>query len=177
MTIPSDGAPAFRPLGDRILVRRTVAEGKTAGGLHIPQSAQGKLSGGEVIRIGPDVLDAGLVPGAQLLFGKYSETEITIDGEKLVVLREDDVLMVEVEGDEDDSTKMSDWQEYVAGRFWIRRFHDRIACSVQREGDSWRGRVDASDGRVVDFMLPKSTPEDAMAGADEMWAQWNGEAQ
>lgn len=89
-----DGLPAFRPLGDRILVRRHKPEGQTTGGLFIPETAKDKLNVGEVLRLGPDVESAELVAGAVIVFGKYAETEITLEGEVFAVLHERDVFGV-----------------------------------------------------------------------------------
>ena len=92
---------AFRPLHDRVLVRRIEAEEKTAGGIIIPDSAKEKPSEGEVIAVGPGGRDeAGkLIPidlktGDRVLFGKWSGTEVKIDGEDLLIMKESDVLGV-----------------------------------------------------------------------------------
>jgi chaperonin GroES len=89
----------FRPLQDRILVRRTEAEEKSAGGIIIPDTAKEKPMEGEVVAAGPGARDeAGkLVPldvkvGDRILFGKWSGTEIKLDGEDLLILKEADVL-------------------------------------------------------------------------------------
>ena len=91
----------FRPLQDRILVQRTAAEEKSKGGIIIPDSAKEKPIEGEVIAIGNGkVLDDGktrapdVKPGDRILFGKYSGTEIKIEGVEHVILREDEVLGV-----------------------------------------------------------------------------------
>ena len=91
----------FRPLLDRILVKRTAAEEKTKGGIIIPDSAKEKPIEGEVIAVGNGkVLDDGksrapdVKVGDRILFGKYSGTEIKIEGEEHVILREDEVLGV-----------------------------------------------------------------------------------
>ncbi|MEO1228481.1 MAG: co-chaperone GroES [Myxococcota bacterium] len=91
----------FRPLQDRILVKRTAAEEKSKGGIIIPDSAKEKPIEGEVIAVGNGkVLDDGktrspeVKPGDKILFGKYSGTEIKIEGEEHVILREDEVLGV-----------------------------------------------------------------------------------
>ena len=91
----------FRPLHDRVVVRRVVAEEKTAGGIIIPDSAQEKLQEGEVIAVGPGGRDeAGkLIPidikaGDRVLFGKWSGTEVKIDGEELLIMKESDVMGV-----------------------------------------------------------------------------------
>ena len=92
---------AFRPLHDRILVRRVDAEEKSKGGIIIPDTAKEKPQEGEVIAVGPGARDeAGkLVPpdvkvGDRILFGKWSGTEIKIDGEELLIMKESDVMGV-----------------------------------------------------------------------------------
>ena len=92
---------AFRPLGDRVLVRRVEEEEKTKGGIIIPDTAKEKPQEGEVLAIGPGGRDdAGkLVPmdvkvGDRILFGKWSGTEIKLDGEDLIIMKESDVLGV-----------------------------------------------------------------------------------
>ncbi|PRD41570.1 co-chaperone GroES [Phyllobacterium phragmitis] len=89
----------FRPLHDRILVRRVVAEEKTAGGIIIPDTAREKPQEGEVIAIGPGARDDSgqLQPldvrvGDHILFGKWSGTEIKLDGEDLLIMKEADVM-------------------------------------------------------------------------------------
>jgi chaperonin GroES len=91
----------FRPLHDRILVRRIDAEEKTRGGIIIPDTAKEKPMEGEVIAVGPGARDeAGkLVPldvkaGDRILFGKWSGTEIRLDGEDLLIMKESDVMGV-----------------------------------------------------------------------------------
>jgi len=94
----------FRPLHDRIVVKRIDAEEKTAGGIIIPDSAQEKPSQGEVIAVGPGGRDeAGkLTPldvkvGEIVLFGKWSGTEVKIDGQDLLIMKESDVMGI-IEG-------------------------------------------------------------------------------
>jgi chaperonin GroES len=94
----------FRPLHDRVVVRRIEAEEKTSGGIIIPDTAKEKPSEGEVIAVGPGARDErGIVnaldlkPGDRILFGKWSGTEVRIDGEDLLIMKESDVLGV-VEG-------------------------------------------------------------------------------
>ena len=89
----------FRPLGDRVVVRRIDAEEKTKGGIIIPETAKEKPQEGEVVAVGPGARDeAGkLVPldvkaGDRVLFGKWSGTEVKIDGEDLLIMKESDVL-------------------------------------------------------------------------------------
>ena len=96
----------FRPLHDRVLVRRIEADEKTAGGIIIPDTAKEKPSQGEVIAVGPGGRDeAGkLIPidikaGDTVLFGKWSGTEVKIDGEELPIMKESDILgIVEATG-------------------------------------------------------------------------------
>lgn len=90
---------AIRPLHDRILVRRLDEEKTTAGGIVIPDSASEKPSQGKVVAVGKGkLLDDGKVQaldvkaGDTILFGKYSGTEVKVDGEELLVMREDDVM-------------------------------------------------------------------------------------
>ncbi|TPK72181.1 co-chaperone GroES [Mesorhizobium sp. B2-4-15] len=91
----------FRPLHDRILVRRIEAEEKTAGGIIIPDTAKEKPQEGEVIAVGPGARDDSgkLVPldvnvGDRILFGKWSGTEIKLNGEDLIIMKESDVMGV-----------------------------------------------------------------------------------
>ena len=91
----------FRPLHDRILVRRIEAEEKTAGGIIIPDTAREKPSEGEVIAVGSGARDESgkLVEldvrvGDRILFGKWSGTEIKLDGEDLLIMKESDVMGV-----------------------------------------------------------------------------------
>jgi chaperonin GroES len=91
----------FRPLQDRVLVRRLDDEAKTAGGIIIPDTAQEKPTEGEVIAVGPGARDetGALVPldvkkGDRILFGKWSGTEVTIDGEELIIMKESDIFGV-----------------------------------------------------------------------------------
>ena len=94
----------FRPLHDRVVVRRLKAEEKTAGGIIIPDTAKEKPMEGEVIAVGPGARDeAGkLVPldvkdGDRILFGKWSGTEVKLDGEELLIMKESDIMGI-VEG-------------------------------------------------------------------------------
>ncbi len=91
----------FRPLHDRVVVKRIVADEKTKGGIIIPDSAKEKPSEGEVVGIGPGGRDeAGkLIPidikvGDKVLFGKWSGTEIKLDGEELLIMKESDIMGV-----------------------------------------------------------------------------------
>lgn len=88
-----------RPMDDRIVVKRLEAEVKTAGGIVLPDSAQEKPQGGEVVATGPGrLLENGersgmdVAVGDEVLFGKYSGTEIKVDGEELLIMRESDIL-------------------------------------------------------------------------------------
>ncbi|MFN9833107.1 MAG: co-chaperone GroES [Phenylobacterium sp.] len=92
---------AFRPLGDRVLVKRVEEEQKTKGGIIIPDTAKEKPQEGEVIAVGPGARDeAGkiqpldLKKGDRILFGKWSGTEVKIDGADLLIMKESDVLVV-----------------------------------------------------------------------------------
>jgi chaperonin GroES len=94
----------FRPLHDRVVVRRVDAEEKTAGGIIIPDTAKEKPQQGEVLAVGPGKRDetGKLLPldvkaGDQILFGKWSGTEVKVDGEDLLIMKEDDIMGV-VEG-------------------------------------------------------------------------------
>ena len=94
----------FRPLHDRVVVRRVESEARTAGGIIIPDTAKEKPQEGEIVAVGPGARDeAGkLVPldvkvGDRILFGKWSGTEVKIDGEDLLIMKESDVMGV-VEG-------------------------------------------------------------------------------
>ncbi len=89
----------FRPLGDRVVVRRVKEDQKTAGGIIIPETAQEKPQEGEVIAVGPGALDdsgkrvpSEVKAGEFVLFGKWSGTEVKIDGEDLLIMKESDVL-------------------------------------------------------------------------------------
>jgi chaperonin GroES len=95
----------FRPLHDRIVVKRIEAEEKTAGGIIIPDTVKEKPSQGEVVAVGPGGRDeAGkLIPidiraGDRVLFGKWSGTEVKIDGEDLLIMKESDIFGVVEDG-------------------------------------------------------------------------------
>jgi chaperonin GroES len=90
---------AFRPLHDRVVVRRIEADQKTAGGIIIPDSAQEKPSEGEVIAVGEGNRDENgarialdVKPGDRVLFGKWSGTEVKINGEDLLIMKESDIM-------------------------------------------------------------------------------------
>ena len=91
----------FRPLHDRVVVKRIDAEDKTAGGIIIPDTAKEKPSQGEVVAVGPGGRDeAGnlilidLKVGVRVLFGKWSGTEVKLDGQDLLIMKESDIMGV-----------------------------------------------------------------------------------
>ena len=90
---------AFRPLHDRVLVRRIEADTKTAGGIIIPDSAQEKPSEGEIVAVGEGARDDSgerialdVKVGDRVLFGKWGGTEVKIDGEDLLIMKESDIM-------------------------------------------------------------------------------------
>ncbi|WP_372573806.1 co-chaperone GroES [Ruegeria jejuensis] len=90
---------ALKPLHDRVLVRRVESEEKTAGGLIIPDSAKEKPSEGEVVAIGEgarkdsgELIAMSVKAGDRILFGKWSGTEVSIDGEELLMMKESDIM-------------------------------------------------------------------------------------
>jgi len=93
--------PAFRPLADRILVRRAAGADVSKGGIFIPENAKERLNEGTVLAVGPGkrtadghIVEPRLKVGDKVLFGKYSGTEVKIDGADCIVMVEDDVLGV-----------------------------------------------------------------------------------
>ncbi len=86
----------IRPLADRVLIRPTVAEEVTVAGIIIPDSAKEKPLRGEIIAVGTGSKDEEMVlkAGDNVLYGKYAGTEIDVDGEKLLIMRQSDVLAV-----------------------------------------------------------------------------------
>ena len=91
----------FRPLYDRVLVRRVEAEEKTKGGIIIPDTAKEKPQEGEIVAVGPGARDESgkLTPldvkaGDRVLFGKWSGTEVKLDGEDLIIMKESDLMGV-----------------------------------------------------------------------------------
>ena len=89
----------FRPLHDRVVVRRLDAEEKTAGGIIIPDTAKEKPMEGEVVAVGPgarnedgDLIELDVKAGDRVLFGKWSGTEVKIDGEDLLIMKESDIM-------------------------------------------------------------------------------------
>ena len=101
----------FRPLHDRVVVRRVKEEEKSKGGILIPDTAKEKPQEGEVLAIGPGArdeegkrIDMDVAIGDRILFGKWSGTEVTIDGEELLIMKESDIMGV-VEGKASEATK------------------------------------------------------------------------
>ena len=89
----------FRPLHDRVLVRRIESDEKTAGGIIIPDTAKEKPSEGEVVAVGSgarnekgEIVALDVKPGDRVLFGKWSGTEVKIDGQDLLIMKESDVM-------------------------------------------------------------------------------------
>src|SRR6201997_2973287 len=96
----------FRPLHDRVVVRRLDAEEKTAGGIIIPDTAKEKPMEGEVIAVGPgarneqgQIVALDVKEGDRILFGKWSGTEVKLDGEELLIMKESDIMGI-IEGGE-----------------------------------------------------------------------------
>ncbi|MTI18600.1 co-chaperone GroES [Rhodobacteraceae bacterium RKSG542] len=90
---------SFRPLHDRVVVRRIESEEKTAGGIIIPDTAKEKPQEGEVIAVGNgarkdngELIALDVKPGDRVLFGKWSGTEVKINGEELVIMKESDIM-------------------------------------------------------------------------------------
>ena len=90
---------AFRPLGDRVVIRRVEEETKTKGGIIIPDNAKEKPQEGEVISVGPGARDEDgkripidVAAGDRILFGKWSGTEVNLDGEELLIMKESDIM-------------------------------------------------------------------------------------
>lgn len=90
---------AFTPLHDRVLVERVESEEKTSGGLIIPDSAKEKPAEGEVVAVGEgarkdsgELIEMAVKAGDKILFGKWSGTEITLDGQELLIMKESDIL-------------------------------------------------------------------------------------
>ena len=91
----------FRPLHDRVVVRRIEAEEKTSGGIIIPDTAKEKPQEGEIVAVGPgarddsgQLVELSVKAGDRILFGKWSGTEVKIDGEDLLIMKESDILGV-----------------------------------------------------------------------------------
>jgi chaperonin GroES len=96
-----DQGMSFRPLHDRVVVRRVDSDEKSAGGIIIPDTAQEKPSEGEIVAVGTGARaeDGSVTPmdvkaGDRVLFGKWSGTEVTIDGEELLIMKESDIMGV-----------------------------------------------------------------------------------
>ncbi|MEO1638390.1 MAG: co-chaperone GroES [Pseudomonadota bacterium] len=90
---------AFKPLHDRVLVRRIESDEKTAGGLIIPDNAKEKPAEGEIVSVGEgarkdsgELIAMSVKAGDKVLFGKWSGTEVKIDGEELLIMKESDIL-------------------------------------------------------------------------------------
>ena len=101
----------FRPLHDRVVVRRIEEHDRTRGGIIIPDTAKEKPQQGEVVAVGPGARDEkgnlvalGVKPGERVLFGKWSGTEVKIDGEDLLIMKESDIMGV-LEGVKSSSRK------------------------------------------------------------------------
>ena len=91
----------FRPLHDRVVVRRLTGEEKTAGGIIIPDTAKEKPMEGEIVSVGPgarneqgQIVALDVKAGDKVLFGKWSGTEVKIDGEELLIMKESDIMGV-----------------------------------------------------------------------------------
>ena len=91
----------FRPLHDRVVVKRIDAEAKSKGGIIIPDTAKEKPSEGEVVAVGPGgrdengkLISIGVKSGDRVLFGKWSGTEVKLDGEELLIMKESDIMGV-----------------------------------------------------------------------------------
>ena len=92
---------AFRPLHDRVLIRRVESEEKTRGGIIIPDTAKEKPMEGEVVAVGPGgrdesgkIIKPDVKEGDRVLFGKWSGTEVKLDGEELIIMKESDIMGV-----------------------------------------------------------------------------------
>ncbi len=90
---------ALKPLHDRVLVKRTESEEKTAGGLIIPETAKEKPSEGEVVAVGEgarkdsgELIAPAVKAGDKILFGKWSGTEVTVDGQEMLMMKESDIM-------------------------------------------------------------------------------------
>jgi chaperonin GroES len=90
---------SFRPLHDRVVVRRITAEEKTAGGIIIPDTAKEKPMEGEIVAVGPgarneqgQLVALDVKPGDRVLFGKWSGTEVKLNGEELLIMKETDIM-------------------------------------------------------------------------------------
>ncbi len=90
---------AFKPLHDRVLVKRVESDEKTAGGLIIPDNAKEKPAEGEVVAVGEgarkdsgELIEMSVKKGDKILFGKWSGTEVTLDGEEMLIMKESDIL-------------------------------------------------------------------------------------
>ena len=111
----------FRPLHDRVVVKRVKEEEKTKGGIIIPETAQEKPQEGEIVAVGPGARDEDgerialdVKVGDRILFGKWSGTEVKIDGEELLIMKESDVMGV-VEG------SAASKKIFMGVPWWLRR--------------------------------------------------------
>ncbi len=101
MLIKEKKSVNIRPLGDRVIVRREEEETKSAGGIYIPDSATEKPSEGEVLAVGKgkisdngDLIAMNVSVGDKVIFGKYAGSEVKVDGETYLIMKEDDILGV-----------------------------------------------------------------------------------
>ena len=97
--LPNSPKMALKPLHDRVLVKRVESEEKTAGGLIIPDTAKEKPSEGEVVAVGDgarkdsgELIAPAVKAGDRILFGKWSGTEVTVDGEEMLMMKESDIM-------------------------------------------------------------------------------------
>ena len=95
----------FRPLHDRVVVRRLEEDERSAGGIIIPDTAKEKPSQGEILAVGPGargedgkIQELDVKPGDRVLFGKWSGTEVKLDGEELLIMKESDIMGIVVSG-------------------------------------------------------------------------------
>ena len=146
----------FRPLHDRVLIRRVEAEEKTAGGIIIPDTAKEKPMEGEVVAVGPGARgeDGKVQPldvkaGDRVLFGKWSGTEVKIDGEDLIIMKESDIMGIidrlgcpqgRVREERRNGCQGSQISRRRARADAARRRHSR----QRRQGDAWARRAATS---------------------------------
>ena len=123
----------FRPLHDRVVVRRITAEEKTAGGIIIPDTAKEKPMEGEVIAVGPgarneqgQIVALDVKAGDRILFGKWSGTEVKLDGEELLIMKESDIMGI-VEG------AVAQEEGRLIGR--------RSTSRIKRKQDTWQPKT------------------------------------
>jgi chaperonin GroES len=82
----------LKPLGNRVIIKTVEADGKTAGGIIIPDNVRERPQEGEILAVGADCQASDLIPGARVLFGKYSGTPIKHEGAELLIMREDELI-------------------------------------------------------------------------------------